>query len=131
MNCGVAQYVEVDVAFWVVSIGMGLAIAAVGATKLVVPKEQLALRGAGWVDTLSPGTVRFAGLTEVAGGLAMILPPVLDIPASLARTAAIAGLLTVAVGAAAVHAHRREPAMMVWNFALLAVAATAIWNRSR
>lgn len=118
-------------ASWVISFGMGLAIAAVGAMKLVVSKEQLALRGAGWVHTLSSGTVRFVGFTELAGGLAMILPPVLDVPASPARTAAIAGLLTVVVGAAAVHARRREPAMIVWNFALLAVAATAIWNRSR
>jgi hypothetical protein len=119
------------VAFWVVSFGMGLAIAAVGAMKLIVSKEQLALRGAGWVHTLRSGTVRFVGFTELVGGLAMILPPVMDVPASLARTAALAGLLTVMVGAAAVHARRREPAMIVWNFALLAVAATAIWNRSR
>jgi DoxX-like family len=131
MNRVLARNVEVDVAFWVVSFGMGLVIAAVGAMKLLVSKEQLALRGAGWVHTLSSGTVRFVGLTEVVGGLAMIVPPLMHVPASSARAAAMAGLLTVIVGAAAVHARRREPAMMVWNFALLAVAATAIWNRSR
>jgi DoxX-like family len=131
MNRVLARNVEVDVAFWVVSFGMGLVIAAVGAMKLLVSKEQLALRGAGWVHTLSSGTVRFVGLTEVVGGLAIIVPPLMHVPASSARAAAMAGLLTVIVGAAAVHARRREPAMMVWNFALLAVAATAIWNRSR
>jgi 3-hydroxyisobutyrate dehydrogenase-like beta-hydroxyacid dehydrogenase len=47
------------------------------------------------------------------------------------RPAATAGLLAIMVGAAAVHVRRREPAMMAWNFALLAVAAIAVWDRSR
>ncbi len=121
---------KVIVAFLVVRIGLGLAFAAVGAMKLVVSKEQLVLRGAGWVDDLSSGTVRFVGFTEMVGSLGMILPVVLDVPPSLVRTAAAAGLLIVMLGAAVVHARRREPAMIVWNLALLALAAIAVWGRS-
>jgi hypothetical protein len=39
MNGTTATNVEVIVALWVVSIGMGLALAAAGATKLVLPKN--------------------------------------------------------------------------------------------
>ena len=130
MNRVIPKNVKVIVAFLVVRIGLGLAFAAVGAMKLVVSKEQLVLRGAGWVDDLSSGTVRFVGFTEMVGGLGMILPVVLDVPPSLVRTAAAAGLLIVMLGAAVVHAHRREPAMIVWNLALLALAAIAVWGRS-
>ncbi|MCV7166140.1 DoxX family protein [Mycobacterium stomatepiae] len=51
---------------------MGLVFAASGAIKLVVPKKRLALRGSSWVDDFSSGTVIFVGLTEIAGGLAML-----------------------------------------------------------
>ncbi len=128
LNCVTAKNVVVNVLFWVVSIGMGLAFAAVGAMKSVVSKEQLVLRGAGWVDDLSSGRVRFVAFTELVGGLGMILPVVLDIPPLLARIAATAGLIIVMLGAAVVHARRREPAMIVWNSALLVLVAIAVWG---
>ena len=74
MNGTAAANVEVDVALWVVSAGIGLVFAASGAIKLVVPKKRLALRGSSWVDDFGSGTVVFVGLTEITGGLAM-LPP--------------------------------------------------------
>jgi hypothetical protein len=118
----------VNVAFWFASIGMGLAFAVLGAMKLVVSKEKLMLRGARWVDDLSPSTVRFVGLREMVAGLGMAIPVLLDIPPSLKRIAATGGLIVVMLGAAVVHAHRREPAMIVWNSALLALAAIAVWG---
>jgi uncharacterized membrane protein YphA (DoxX/SURF4 family) len=121
--------VEVDVALWVVSAGMGLAFAASGVMKLVMPKKQLALRGSGWVDDFSSGTVILVGLTEIAGGLAMLLPPVLDISFRLAVTVGSAGLIVVMLGAAVVHARRREPGMIILNLALLTFAAVAMWDR--
>lgn len=130
MNCGGAGTVEADVALWLVSIGMGLAFIAVGAMKLLVSKEQLVQRGAGWVCDFSSGTVRFVAFTEMVGGLGMIVPVLLGSPAWLALTAAAAGLIVVVIGAAVIHARRREPVMIVWNSALMALAAMAVWGRS-
>ncbi len=124
-----ATNVEANVALWVISIGMGLALTAAGAMKLVVSKKHLILRGAGWVEDFSPGTVRFVGFTEMVGGLAIFLPAVLDIPSRLPLTAGTAGLIVVMLGAAVVHARRREPGMIVLNIALLALAAVAVWGR--
>ena len=129
MNRVTAANVEVDVALWVVSIGMGLAFAADGAMKLVVSKKCLALRGGSWVDDFSSGRVIFVSLTEITGGLAIVLPAALGIPSRLAVTAGTAGLIVVMLGAAVVHARRREPGMIVLNLALLAVTAVAISER--
>jgi hypothetical protein len=129
MNRTTATNVVVNVALWVISIGIGLALAADGAMKLVISKKRLALRGASWVDDFSGGTVIFVGLTEITGGLAIILPAVLDIPSRLAVTAGTAGLIVVMLGAAVVHARRREPGMIVLNLALLALTGVALWDR--
>jgi hypothetical protein len=119
-----------NVASWIVSIGLALALAAAGVTKLALSKEQLVLRGAVWADDFGPGTVIFVGMTELLGALGMILPAVLDIPRWLALTAAAAGLIVVLLGAAAVHARRREASLIVLNFALVALAVIAVWFRS-
>jgi DoxX-like family len=129
MNGTTATNVEVDVALWVLSIGIGVAFAASGAMKLVVSKKRLALRGTSWVADFSSGTVIFVGLTEMTGGLAITLPAVLDVPSRLAVTAGTMGLIIVMLGAAVVHARRREPGMIVLNLALLALTAVAIWDR--
>jgi hypothetical protein len=117
------------VTLWVVSIGLALAFAAAGTMKLVLSKDQLVLRGAAWAADFSSGTVRFVGLTEIVAALGMVLPAVLDTPRWLALTAAAVGLTVVALGAAVIHARLREPAMIVFNLALLGLAALAVWGR--
>ncbi|WAJ45688.1 DoxX family protein [Mycobacterium sp. Aquia_216] len=129
MNGTTAATVEVNVALWVVGTGMGVFFAASGAMKLVIPKKHLALWGSSWVDDFSPGTVIFVGLTEIAGGLAMFLPAVLEISSRLAVMVGTAGLILVMLGAAVVHARRREPGMIILNLALLTFAAVAMWDR--
>jgi hypothetical protein len=129
MNRTTAANVSVNVALWVISIGIGLAFVSYGVMKLVVPKNRLALLGASWVDDFSSGSVTFVGLTEITGGLAIVLPAVLGIPSRLAVTAGTAGLIVVMLGAAVVHARRREPGMIVCNLALLALTAVALWDR--
>nr|BBX79288.1 hypothetical protein MFLOJ_30750 [Mycobacterium florentinum] len=108
---------------------MGVAFAAFGAMKLVIPKKHLALRGSSWVDDFSPRTVIFVGLTEVAGGLAMVVPAMLEISSRLTVTLGTVGLIVVMLGAAVVHARRREPGIILLNLALLAFAAIAMWER--
>jgi hypothetical protein len=128
MNGAAATNVEVDVALWFVSIAMGLAFAGAGAMKLVLSKKRL-VRGAGWIEDFSSGTVRFVGLTEMMGGAAIILPAVISIPSRLVLPAGIAGLIVVMLGAAVVHARRREPGMIVLNLVLLALATATLWGR--
>jgi DoxX-like family len=129
MNGTTVANVQVNVALWIVSIGMGLALTLAGAMKVVVSKKHLVLLGAGWVEDFWSGTVRFVGFTELVGGLAIFLPALMVIPSRLAMTAGAAGLIVVVLGAAVVHARRRESGMIVLNFALLALTAVAILGR--
>ena len=108
---------------------MGVAFTVAGATKLIFSKKRLALRGASWANDFSSGTVVFVGLTEITGGLAILAPVVLGIAPRFAVTAGIVGLIVVTVGAAVIHASRREPGMIVLNVALLALTAVALWDR--
>jgi hypothetical protein len=117
------------VVFWAVSIGMGCACIVAGAMKLAMSKPHLMRRGAGWVTDFASGTVKFVGLTELVGGLAIFVSAALNMPARVALTAGTAGLIVVMLGAAVVHARRREPALIVLNFALLALVAVAVWHR--
>jgi hypothetical protein len=107
--------VPMNVALSVVSIAIGLAFTAAGAMKLLVCKERLLRRGAAWVADLSSGAIRFVGITELLGGLAIMLPHAWP-----------AGLTVIALGAAVVHVRRREPGMIALNIALLALAAFAL-----
>ncbi len=108
---------------------MGLAFIAAGAMKLTLPKRHLTALGAGWVRDFTCGTVRFVGFTEVLGGVAILLPAVFAIPLQAAVAAGTAGLIVVMLGAAVIHARRREPGMIVWNLALLALVAAAVWHQ--
>jgi hypothetical protein len=128
MNGAGATNVQVNVALWFVSIAMGLAFAGAGVMKLVLSKKRL-VRGASWIEDFSSGTVRFVGLTEMMGGAAIILPAVTNIPSRLVLPAGIAGLIVVMLGAAVVHARRREPGMIVLNLVLLALATATLWGR--
>jgi hypothetical protein len=73
MNGTAAANVEVNVALWVVSAGVGLVFAASGAIKLVVTKKRLALRGSSWIDDFSSGTVVFVGVTEIIDGVSVLV----------------------------------------------------------
>ena len=80
MNRTTFTTVAVDMALWVFSIVIGLAFDFEGAMKLVLSKRRLALLGVSSVDDFSSGTVIFVGLTEISGGLAIIVPAVLGMP---------------------------------------------------
>lgn len=117
------------VALWVFSMGLAAAFAAAGATKLVLSKNELVLRGASWVGDFTLGTVRLVGLTEVLAALGMTLPVFLNIPEGWALAAGVAGLIVVSLGAAVIHARRREPVMIAMNVVLLAMAVMSVWGR--
>ena len=73
MNGMTATNVEVDVAFWVLSIGMGVAFAASGAMKLVVSRKRLALGVSARRPKRDDGPTLFRGASPLVGQ-AVLLP---------------------------------------------------------
>lgn len=117
--------------FWILSVVLALAFATTGVTKLLLSKSQLMLRGVDWVSDFSSTTVRFVGLTELVGAIGMLLPLMITIPRNFALAAGAVGLVVIMLGAALIHARRREASMIAWNAALLALAAISLWGRCR
>jgi uncharacterized membrane protein YphA (DoxX/SURF4 family) len=117
-----------NVVLWILAGVLALAFLAAGAMKLAQPKEKLAEAGMGWVQGVSAGAVKTIGALEVLAGIGLILPAALDIAPVLVPLAAL-GLVLVMIGAAVVHARRRETQMIVVNVVLLALAAVVVWGR--
>ena len=117
-----------NVVLWVVAIVLAVAFFASGVMKLVQPKEKLAASGMGWADDYSAGTIKLIGALEVLAAIGLVLPAALDIVPILVPLAAV-GLVLVMVGAAVVHARRKETPLIGVNVALLAVAAFVAWGR--
>jgi len=112
---------------WSAQVVLALLFALAGVMKSTRPVEELAKRMA-WVNAVSPATVRFIGLSELAGAIGLVAPWATHIAPMLTPLAA-AGLVAVMVLAAIFHARRAEWGGIVPNVVLGALAAFVAWGR--
>ena|ERR1700731_2213858 len=117
-----------NLALWIVAIVLAAGFAGSGLMKLFVPKDKLVNSGQGWAQDFSPTSVRMIGFVELLGAAGLILPAVTHIAPILVPWAAI-GLVFVMVGAAVVHARRKEAMNIVVNVVLMALAIFVAWGR--
>lgn len=117
-----------NLALWIIAIVLAVAFAASGLMKLAVPKDKLVTSGQGWAQDVSPTHIRLIGLVEVLGAAGLILPALTHIAPILVPLAAV-GLVFVMVGAAVIHAQRKEPINIAVNVVLLALAIFLAWGR--
>ncbi len=102
-----------SLALWVAQLLLVVAFGGAGIMKLTQPMAQLASMGMGFVTATPEWLVRFIGVCEVAGALAMILPPLTRIAPLLTPLAAL-GFAVIQVLAIGVHASRGETAMTLF-----------------
>lgn len=100
-----------------------------GAMKASQPIEALA-ESLPWVTTTPLGLVRFIGISELLGGVGLLLPSLLRIKPFLTVWAAI-GLAAIMVFAAVFHASRGEFSAIGVNVVLIALAVFIAWGRSK
>ncbi|MBE1591923.1 DoxX family protein [Nonomuraea angiospora] len=117
-----------NVVLWIIAGLLALAFAGAGLMKLSQPKEKLAASGLAWTEDFSAGAVKGIGALEVLAGIGLVLPAALGIVPVLTPLAA-AGLVIVMIGAAVVHARRKEYQGIAINAVLLALAAVVAWGR--
>lgn len=117
-----------NLALWIVAIALAIGFAASGLMKVFVPKEKLVNSGQGWAQDVSPTSIRLIGIVELLGAAGLILPAVTHIAPILVPVAA-SGLVLVMVGAATVHARRKEAMNIGVNILLLALAVFVAWGR--
>ena len=117
-----------NLALWIIAIVLAVGFAASGLMKILRTKEQLVASGFGWAQDFSPSTIRLIGVLEILGAIGLILPAALHIAPILVPLAAI-GLALTMVGAAVVHARRKEAPLIPVNAVLLTLAVIVAWGR--
>ncbi len=117
-----------DLALWIIAGLLAVAFLASGVMKLTRTREQLAASGMGWATDFGPGAVKAIGALEVLAAIGLILPALLDIAPVLVPLAAV-GLILIMIGAAVVHARRKETPLIAVNVVLLVLAAVVAWGR--
>jgi hypothetical protein len=118
-----------NVALWVVQGLLALVFLFAGGMKLATPIDQLIANGMTAVEYMPAALVRFIGLSEVAGGLGLILPAALRIQPKLTPLAAGA-LAFVMVLAVATHLWLGEVQAIGAPLVLGLLAAFVAWGRS-
>lgn len=81
-----------------------------------------------WVTDVQRSLVTFIGISELLGGLGLILPAVTRILPWLTPVAAL-GIAIIMILAAIFHATRREPQGIVFNIVLLILAGFVAYGR--
>ena len=116
-----------NVVLWIIQGLLAVAFLAAGAVKLSTPREKL-ITTMGWVNDVPQRGVRAIAALEVLAGIGLILPAALKIAQVLTPLAAT-GLVVLMLGAAGLHARRKEPQYIVANAVLLVLAAIVAWGR--
>lgn len=114
---------------WTTQVLLAAMYLMAGSTKLFQPIEEIA-KMLPWAAEMPDGMVRFIGLSELLGGLGLLLPSILRIQPRLTVFAAI-GLTLVQVLAAGFHLSRGETSVIGMNFLLIAMAAFVAWGRAK
>lgn len=115
------------VALWIVQALVGAAFIMAGFMKATAPIEELA-KNMAWVPRMPGGMVRFIGVSELLGGIGLILPALTRIKPVLTPLAG-AGLAVVMLLAAGHHLQYGEGGLVPVNVVLGGLAAFVAWGR--
>lgn len=118
-----------NIGLWVVQVLLSISFIMGGMMKATMPMEAL-LESLPWVSDSSMGLVKFIGISELLGGVGILLPSILRIKPHLTVWAAY-GLSAVMVLAAGFHASRGEFGAIVANVIMLALMLFVAWGRSK
>lgn len=118
-----------NIGLWVVQVLLGLLFIMAGMSKAFQSIEALSEQ-LPWVTSTPIALVKFIGISELLGGIGILLPSILRIKPHLTVWAAY-GLSAVMVLAAGFHASRGEFGAIVANVIMLALMLFVAWGRSK
>ena len=116
-----------NIAIWIIQGVLAVMFSMAGVMKSTQPKEKLAEKMP-WVNDFPLGVVRLIGVSELLGGIGLVLPWALHIEPILTPIAA-AALAFVMVLAAIYHAYKGEYKAIAINFVLGGLAAAVAYFR--
>lgn len=115
-----------NIALWIAQFALSGLFLMAGFMKLTQPIEVLSATVA-WAADM-PGLVRFIGLSELLGGIGLLLPAFLRIKPVLTPLAAV-GIAIIMVLAMGYHGMRGEFGSVIFNLFLFGVAVFVAWGR--
>ena len=115
------------ISLWIAQVILAAMFLMAGVMKSTQPIEQLGA-SMSWVNDFSAGMVRFIGISELLGGIGLLLPALLRIKPVLTPLAAL-GLFTVMVFALVYHITKGEYESLGINVILGAIAFFIAWGR--
>ena len=124
---GVSPSKALHVSLWAAQLLLGLLFVFGGLMKTSQPIAELAQKLV-WPGALPEGLVRFIGLSELLGGLGLVLPSATRVKPWLTPLAGV-GLATIMLLASLFHLSRGELGVLPMNFALGGLAAFIAWGR--
>ena len=117
------------IALWIVQAVLGAMFLMAGIMKATQPMAELA-KNVPWTAVVGMPLTRFIGVSELAGGLGLILPALTRIRPGLTPLAG-AGLALVMLLAIGYHVLQGEFQVLPMNLILGGLAAFVAWGRSR
>jgi len=118
-----------NITLWVAQGLLAAMFLMAGANKFFQSIEELA-KMLPWVTDMPMGLVKFIGISELLGGLGLLLPSILRIKPTLTPLAAL-GLSIVMLLASIFHISRGEFSAIGMNIVLLAIALFIAWGRTK
>jgi uncharacterized membrane protein YphA (DoxX/SURF4 family) len=115
-----------NILLWVLQVFAGLYFIAVGVNHFIIPPGLPSMMA--WMYELSPTLHIIAGVSEILGGLGLILPGLTRIQTRLTPLAAV-GLALVMIGAVVWHLQRGEFSTIVLNLINIALVAFIAYGR--
>ena len=117
------------ITLWVMQVLLAIIFIMAGVTKSFQPIDAIA-ESLPWVLSTPVALVRFIGISEILGGLGLLLPSILRIKPILTAWAAI-GLAVIMIFAAIFHGARAEYSGIIANMVFMAVALFIAWGRAK
>lgn len=119
----------IHILLWILQGGLAAMFCMAGLMKAIQPVEALA-ESLPWVASTPLILVRFIGISELLGGIGLLLPAILRIKPFLTIWAAL-GLGIVMLLAALFHGSRGEFEAIGFNLFMVAIALFIAWGRSK
>ncbi|TVZ16520.1 DoxX family protein [Maribacter sp. MAR_2009_72] len=114
---------------WIAQGLLAVMFIMAGLMKASQPIEALA-ESLPWVTTTPQALVRFIGISELLGGLGLLIPSIFRFKPYLTVWAAL-GLAAVMILAAIFHASRGEFSAIGMNIIIMGIALFIAWGRSK
>ena len=116
-----------NIILWVIQALLAFVFLSAGYTKTFIPVDTLT-ESMPWVENADLFLVRFIGISEILGGLGLMLPSILKIKPKFTIYAAV-GLLIIMILAVGLHVVRGEFDLIGFSIVFAILCGIVIWGR--